>query len=321
MPFPRLALAGLAVAVLATAAPAADKKKTLAQPVKGYTHKKIEGFDLLIHDEVMAHNDDEEFKRKPLDVLEYEIGTVARVLPKRIEDKLKAVLIWVEWHDETDPDIGQSVAKYYGVWGNRAYWSLNNTKHPGKANSVEVISMRSLAKEHQPDRKSDRCVMLHEFAHAVHAHVVGGNSPQVLTAFNQAMDRKLYDEADDVNGNKIRPYARTNDHEYFAEITCAYLNKLHYFPFDRDGLQKHDAAGYKLMETVWGKAKDIDKALKTENEKAASQRVLKAKTLVGDKKTKADGVKLLEYVTAFLPDTAAAKEAKKLLEKHAPSEK
>ena len=164
------------------------------------------------------------------------------------------------------------------------------------------------------------CVLLHEFAHAVHAHVVGSNSPQVLTAYNQAIDRKLYEEAEDVYGRTIKPYARKNDHEYFAEVSCAYLDKLHYFPFTRADLQKHDPAAYKLMEAVWGKAKDLDKALKTENEKAAATRVSKAKQLLAEKRTKDEGVRLLKYVNTFLADTTAAKEAKKLLDKHAPDE-
>jgi hypothetical protein len=40
-----------------------DKKKVLSQPVPGYTLKKIEGFDVLVHDDVLTHNEDGEFKR------------------------------------------------------------------------------------------------------------------------------------------------------------------------------------------------------------------------------------------------------------------
>lgn len=292
-----------------------DRKKLLAHPVKGYTLKKIEGFDVLVHDEVLRQTDAGEFERSPLDVLERELGTVARVLPKRIEDKLKSVVIWAEWDDETDPDHGRAVAKYYGVFGNSAAWALGERKHPGKANNVEIISTRALTKEHQPGVKLERCVLLHELAHAVHFHAVGGRSPVVATAFGQAIDRGLYDESTDVSGRKVRPYARASEYEYFAEITCAYLDKLHYFPHTRDDLQKHDPAGYRLMEAVWGKAKDIDAAVKREAERAADQRVQKARVLLQDKKTKGEGVKLLERVADQFPDTRGAKEAKRILEK------
>lgn len=319
----------LLLAALTSAAPAlqkdkaapkaVDRKKLLSNPVPGYTLKRVEGFDVLVHDDVLKHNDDAEFKRKPLDVLELELGTVARVLPKRIEDRLKGVVVWVEWDDKSDPDYGTAVAKYYGTFGNRTLWAAEKNKHPGKANNVEIVSMKSLTKEHQPDVKLERCVILHELAHAVHFQAVGQHSPQVAATFHQAMDRKLYDTAKDVYEKEIQPYARTNEFEYFAEITCAYLDKLHYFPNTRDDLKKHDPTGYKLMEAVWGKAKDIDAAVKREAERAAGDRVLKARQLLGDRK-KDEAVKLLERVVDQLPNTAGAKEAKKLLERHAPKD-
>jgi hypothetical protein len=82
----------------------------------------------------------------------------------------------------------------------------------------------------------------------------------------------------------VKPYAATNDHEYFAELTCCYMDKLHYFPFTRDDLKTHDPNGYKLMEAVWGKADKLDAQIKTENAKAADARVQKAKNLLAEKK-------------------------------------
>src|SRR5262249_5158910 len=145
-----------------------DKKKTLSGPIPGYKHRQIEGFDVLLHEKVLQHADDAEYKRKPLDVLELELNTITRVLPPRLVNTLRGIAIWVEWDDTDDPDHGLAVAKYYGVWGNRAMWSLRNDKNPLKANNVEIISLKSLTREHQPNVKQDRCVILHELSHAVH---------------------------------------------------------------------------------------------------------------------------------------------------------
>jgi hypothetical protein len=142
----------------------------------------------------------------------------------------------------------------------------------------------------------------------------GPDNPHIKAAYRQAMDRKLYDEAENVNGRKIKPYARTNEKEYFAELSCAYLNKLHYFPFNRDDLKKHDPTGYKMMEATWGTRKQIDAAIKVENEKAASKRLEKAKRLQMDKKTE-EAVVVLDKLVEYYPDAKAAKEAKGLLEK------
>src|SRR5262249_49731457 len=45
-----------------------------------------------------------------------------------------------------------------------------------------------------------------------------------------------------------------NSHEFFAELTCAYLDRLGYYPHTRADLKKHDPATFKLMESVWGAA-------------------------------------------------------------------
>jgi hypothetical protein len=292
-----------------------DRKKLLSHAVPGYTLKKIEGFDVLVNDQVLKHNDDAEFKRKPMDVLELELGTVVRVLPKKVEQALTSIVIWAEWDDETDPDYGKVVAKYYGVSGGLQMWSLSNNKNPGKANNIEIVSVKSLTEEHQPEVKAERCVLLHEFAHAIHYQAIGTRNDAVRAAYTAAMDRGLYNESKTASGKVVsKPYASTNDHEYFAELTCCYTDKLYYFPFTRDDLKKLDSNGYKLMEAVWGKADKLEAQIKAENAKAADARVQKAKNLLAEKK-KDDAKKLLERVVDLFPKTAGAAEAKKMLEK------
>jgi len=291
-----------------------DKKKLLSGPVPGYAHRNIEGFDVLIHGEVLGHANDAAYKRKPLDVLELELNTITRALPPRTVNVLRGIVIWVDWDDTTDPDYGAAVAKYYGVWGNRAAWSLREDKHPGKANNVEIISLKSLVREHQPGVKLERCVLLHELSHAVHLQLFGPENPHVKAAYRQAMERKLYEEAEDVYGKKRKPYARVSDREYFAELSCAYLNKLHYYPFNREDLKKHDAMGYKMMELTWGTPKQIDAAVKVESEKAATKRLEKAKRLQGEKKID-EATSALKKLLEFYPTSKAASEAKPLLDK------
>jgi hypothetical protein len=74
-----------------------DRKTLIEKKIPGYTLRKIEGFDCLIQEEVIRNNDDVKWKRKPLDVLELELGTVLRVLPKKVETLLKTIVVWVEW--------------------------------------------------------------------------------------------------------------------------------------------------------------------------------------------------------------------------------
>lgn len=290
------------------------KAKALSA-IPGYKKQLIHGFTLLVNDDVYKNNDDKKWRRKPLDVLELELGTIVRRLPDRAVKALQKLLVWVEWYDESDPDIGKAVAKYYGASGNLRAWSLSKGKHPLKANNIEIINMMSLTREHQPGVKLERCVILHEMAHAVHHRDVGFNNPTVRTAYKQAMDRGLYNEAKDVYGRTHRPpYAATNPAEYFAELSCAYLDKLHYFPFTPDDLKKHDPAGYKVMEQIWGTRKKIDTALKAKAEKQAAARLAAAqKDHAAGRKERA--VSVLEWLIQEMPDTKAAATAKKLVEK------
>lgn len=302
-------------AALAQEKPPPDKKKLLSEPVPGYKKLSIEGFDVLVHKDVLDHNDDARYERKPLDVLELELRTVGRSMQAKSVAVLRRLVIWVEWDDQEDPDYGSgTIAKYYGVFGNQALWSLKKGKHPLKANNVEIIRMKSLTAQHQPGVPLERCVLLHELAHAVHFHIVGTDNPRVKATYLQAMERGLYDEAKDLAGRTIKPYARTNEREYFAELSCAYLNKLHYFPNTRDELKKHDPNGYKLMEAVWGTPRELDAARKAADEKAAAAKLAAAKKLHTGGKTD-EAVAALEALLDEYDKTRAGAEAKALLEK------
>jgi hypothetical protein len=304
------------------------KDKAVGKPkaipaIPGYKKQSIHGFTLLIHDDVYMNNDNEKWKRKPIDVLEGELATVVRRLPDRTVKVLRNLLIWIEWHDKSDPDIGKFVAKYYGVRGNLAVFALAKGKHPLKANNIEVIDMMALTREHQPGVKLERCVLLHEMAHAVHFQLFGSDNVAIQNAYKIAMDRKLYERVKDVYDRTIeRPYLTTTPAEYFAELSCAYLDKLHYFPFDNEQLKKHDPIGYKLMEGTWGTRKTIDAALTVKMNRQAVARLDGARGLASRGK-KADAITALKWLIDELPEAKVIPEAKKLLaklEKPAPKE-
>lgn len=289
---------------------------SIGTPIPGYRQYAIHGFTALVHNDVIEHSDDPTFLLEPLDVLDLELGTIATVLPTQSVSLLRTLLVWVEWDDVTDPDYHKSVlAKYYGVFGNQRHWALGAGKHPLKANSVEIINMKALTAEHQPGRDSGRSVLLHEMAHAVHIHVLGADNNVVKSAYKQAMDRNLYDESRDNRGRKIiNPYARTNETEYFAEITCAYLSRLNYYPFARDDLQQHDPVGYRLMELTWGSPKQLAAALQADAERVGTIKLKNARRLLDQKKTDQACEALQKLVTEH-PKTKAAADAEKLLEK------
>jgi hypothetical protein len=306
--------------VLEASTVSAQTRKATESPkgkaiLPGYKKVKCQGFTLVINNEVFDHNDDEEWQRKPLDVLDLELGTIADKLPDDYVKMLQRIIIWVEWQDRSDPDLKRKVvAKYYGMPGNTRLLLPAKGKHPEKANNVEIINMKSMTREHQPGVKLERCVLLHELAHAVHHQAVGVNNPLVKNAYRQAMARGLYNQAKDVLGRIRKPtYASTNEREYFAELTCAYLDKLHYYPFNAEDLKKHDPQGYKVMELIWRPRQRIELALKRKEEKRAAGLLAEAQKLYTGGKTK-PGIEALETLLERYPQTKASGAAKKLLD-------
>jgi len=227
----------------------------LAKPdVPGYEARKYNGFTFLLS--TLAIFEGKKAHGKPFTALTEEFDRLVEVLPKTSVPPLRKVLIWIEW-DNIDELYPNALAKYYHA----SIWALPPTAQSLKVASIEVLSLKNLARE--KDLAVDRLVLLHELAHAVHDRIVGFDNQDVLFAYQQAMDRRLYDIKADKAKNGAGPfgrrvfrstyYAGTNANEYFAELTCAYLDRLLYYPFNRDELKEYDAAGYRLMEKVWGK--------------------------------------------------------------------
>jgi toxin lethal factor len=221
--------------------PNSNKVKLLSQPVPGYRHMEIEGFDLLVSEVILEKNEDSNYKRKPLEVLELELKIIASIMTPAALRVLHKLVIWADW--DSPVEKREFVAVYYG---GHQLAMLKKGQHPLRANNISILRMKSLTKEHQPEADSGRCVLLHEIAHAVHHQLIGYDNSSIKAAFAQALERKLVDKS---------TYAATNEKEFFAEMTCAYLDRLHYYPHTRADLETHDPVTFRLMKSVWGKAK------------------------------------------------------------------
>ena len=209
-------------------------KRTDPEVAPGFRKRVIEGFTLHVSDEVFSA-DVSKYEKKPFDVLEQELQVMARVLTPKTLATLRKSPVWIEWDaafDNPNSKGGSAVAFYRGVGGSNP-----------RAGSVTVNSLQSLTREHQPKNDSGRCVLLHEFAHALHDQYFGYGNAQISNMYKQAMDRKLYPK---------EMYAAANEKEFFAEMTSAYLDRISDFPHTRAELKKHDAATYRVMTQLWG---------------------------------------------------------------------
>ncbi|MEL7124564.1 MAG: T9SS type A sorting domain-containing protein, partial [Bacteroidota bacterium] len=163
-------------------------------------------------------------------------------LTTEILDSLQAVKIFMDWNTTNGA----------AVYHPSVQWLTNNGYIPEKAKSVEisnVVNFVNWSNQNQPS------MVIHEMAHAYHDRVLGFDYNPIIKAFENAITFELYNSVSYHAGNDVyfnqQAYATTNELEYFAELTEAYLGENDFFPFFRDQIEDHDEEGYKVVRDVW----------------------------------------------------------------------
>jgi len=177
--------------------------------------------------------------------LEADLDEVVHLVPEAALAVMRRTTIWVELQG----------AKNHGMSGRGmcCHWSADWLASVGlpreKAGGVEILN---------PDdflawRRAQPYMVLHELAHAYH-RMIGADLPEILEAYNGAMDAGLYDGVARntvVTGETVRAYAATNHHEYFAELSEAYFALNDFAPYTRAQLAALDPAGLAMVERLW----------------------------------------------------------------------
>jgi hypothetical protein len=220
------------------------KKKAPIDAIPGYKIHTIQGYTVVVSQDVLDV-DTSKMKRTPLEAIEFELKNVSTLLTGKAVETMRKIPVWAEWDERIAVGNGRSGVAYGTYYSGNQFQALVSGMNPKKAKCVVIHLTKNLTEEYQEKTKPDQLLLLHEFAHAVHDQLLGFDHAGIQTGFQQAMARKLYEKSS---------YCATNDKEFFAEMTCAYLDRISYFPNKRADLQKHDPATFKLMETIWGKA-------------------------------------------------------------------
>jgi len=97
--------------------------------------------------------------------------------------------------------------------------------------------------------------VMHELAHAYHDRVLGFDEPRILAAYERFRDRDETRAVLHVSGVKREHYGRTNQMEFFAELTESYFGTNDFYPFVRGELMEADPEVHLLLEEVWGDKK------------------------------------------------------------------
>lgn len=202
-----------------------------------YQSRKVQGFTIYIHPQAQEHADE---LKAALQELEQQFDKITAVVPERHLARLRQVPIWMEWEKKKN-----GAAEYH----NSKAWLRSHGYPEKKVNSIEINNLRNFVRWSQ---QAQPWMLLHELAHAFHFQVLGAEHAGIIDAFRQAKERKLYDSVKHVRGQSRKAYALTNAFEYFAELSEAYFGRNDFYPFNREELQKHDPAGYRVLAEVWG---------------------------------------------------------------------
>lgn len=242
------------------------------RPVKeatpGYYLRTAHGFQLCVSRE--AHERSDRLNGQPIGCLESEPQTIVERLPAAHVKRLRKFPIWVEW-DHVVPGNRDVLAVYHGRAGEAL---LLTGVDPRKAGCVTVMTLENVYLLKSRDRYQGT-VLLHELAHAVHDQVFGFDNPYITNAYKQAVTKGLYKGVEHAGGGRHDGYAVTNEAEYFAELSCGYLDRLNYHPFDAAGLREYDSVGYEIMTKAWGTEEAIAKAIAADQARREKLRAAK----------------------------------------------
>jgi len=230
----------MCVAALTIAAHAKDenlpeKKIGWIDPVR----QNIEGWTVHV-DPALLSGKDQAQGAKALEMLANHLQRISILVPEKPLSELKKLEIWIELDH---PELKNM--QYHPD----ADWLIEHGYDPKLTKKVHIPVAADLLSREQMLKHP--AVILHELAHAYHHQILGFDDRGILKAFNEAMQKGLYDKALLYNGDRVKHYATTNHKEYFAEATEAYLYKNDFYPFVRAELAIHDPLGHAEMKRIW----------------------------------------------------------------------
>ncbi|GAB4141597.1 MAG: metallopeptidase [Planctomycetaceae bacterium] len=225
--------------LLLTVPLSAEEKPKFYDPVE----KRIEGWTIAVDPQLLS-KEHEETGKKALKALANHLQRVKYIVPEKRLKELQKLRIWVELNN---PKLGNM--QYHPSKG----WLIANGHDPRLVKHVHIPRAKQLF-----DRRmwaKHPYVVLHELAHSYHDQVLGFDQQDIVSAYQQAKKKGIYEKVLLYTGRTVRHYGLNNHKEYFAESTEAYFGVNDFYPFVRAELKKHDPVMFSLLEKIWGPVK------------------------------------------------------------------
>lgn len=200
----------------------------------------VEGWQIRVEKKLLEKKP--ELAKEALSLVEMQLRDLVWVLPKKRIEELQRVEIVM--------DLDRP-----GIKGLQYHPDLHWLEKRGHAPDLHKVVHIPQAQSYVNLKKSNvqPWVILHEMAHAWHDQVVTFKDPEIIAAYQAAVESKKYDEVLHMNRKTTRHYALTDHKEYFAEGTEAYVGTNDFYPFVRPELKEHDPQFHAILEKIWGR--------------------------------------------------------------------
>ncbi|KAL9182704.1 hypothetical protein ACHAXT_013356 [Thalassiosira profunda] len=196
-----------------------------------------------------------------------DLAAAAHHLPPHARAQLQASTpVWINASHRYGP-AAAPIRNRDGCFHPTASWLLKNGDNPSKRGGVEWYDAAHYCSDCR--HWGPGGLMLHELSHAWHClHTPDGyDNADVISTYRQAMAEGLYDcvRVHGPQGPTCKAYACSNQMEYFAELSVAFLGGLDdevehnkWYPFNRRQLREHDPRAFAMLCRIWGVEDDDD---------------------------------------------------------------
>lgn len=175
---------------------------------------------------------------------------------KMLENHLERIVILVPEKQLADlRKVGIQIERSHPELGNMQYhpgkdWLVGHGYDPDLVKKVHIPQAKELFSRQQMLKHP--AVILHELAHAYHDQFLSFDNPEIIGAYEAAMEKGNYKKVLLFDGREVEHYGATNHKEYFAEATEAFLYRNDFYPFVASELEIHDPKAFELMKNTWG---------------------------------------------------------------------
>lgn len=220
-----------------------EKSADYAHPLRDYSCRRVAGWSVLLEEEMLTNAP--ALTQRTLRRLETRLNEIRGVLPSHTLSLLQRVPIFVLYGNKS---------KYGGRSRGAQYFAQNAPDHnksldPRMASCIVIFSADHFVG--LSDFGASK-ILLHEMAHAWHLEQWPENQVDIVSAYQGAMEKRLYRSVRKADGKVLeKAYATENHLEYFAEVSCTWLLGSDSFPFDRGDMSLYDPSGASLMRKFW----------------------------------------------------------------------